>query len=315
MDGGSQCDELSLSSGGAGNSAGLASCEPFLRVGGPGAVDLMVSSAPDAVPAVLRACADAPDDTEAREGGLPWENDSARVGMNVEIATDEDYVAEQEADDAAAASLIEGVMDLEKEGVDDLSHGLSQTLLRQLGSAGDAGRDDDNSSSPSPDALEGMSQLSVQISRAGSHTSPVDVSSPHDVPSPSPSPSVVPSPSASNLPSPAPPTPTGSSAPSHHNRGAQKNVASSGGGKGGGSKPKVEGVAVMPFPKRAEKDYMNVGSCGAGAYGEVFKAVRRADGQVLALKVLEGGSCVFAKWCYVYVCVFHTDIHHGDVMM
>jgi len=89
----------------------------------------MVSSAPDAVPAVLRACADAPDDTEAREGGLPWENDSVRVGMNGKIATNEDYVAEQEADDAAAASLMEGVMDLEKEGVDDLSHGLSQTLL------------------------------------------------------------------------------------------------------------------------------------------------------------------------------------------
>jgi len=140
--------------------------------------------------------------------------------------------------------------------------------------------------SPSPD-IGGMEQLSVRKAGEGD-------GSESPVPSPSPSASVsgVPSPYASNLPSPAPPTPRSSgshlqqAATTSPNKKPQQASASAN-GVPARSKPQ-DGVAVMPFPARASKDYLCVASCGAGSYGEVYKAIRRADGQVIALKVLEG---------------------------
>ena len=156
------------------------------------------------------------------------------------------------------------------------------------GAVGVAGGSAAASRSPSPNIGGGMEQLSVQ-----KH----DKDSDSPVPSPSPSASVsgVPSPSASNFPSPAPtPRPSGARI-----QGKQLALGSATGSATGNNPASAhsaaanrsklpEGVAVMPFPARASKDYMCIASCGAGSYGEVYKAVRRSDGQVIALKVLEG---------------------------
>ena len=67
-------------------------------------------------------------------------------------------------------------------------------------------------------------------------------------------------------------------------------------------------MAVMPWPARANKDYMCIESCGAGSYGEVYKAVRRSDGQLIALKVLEGDewamqeASLLRKLDHKYIC-------------
>lgn len=132
----------------------------------------------------------------------------------------------------------------------------------------------------------GMSQLSVQKtgSNAGLRGSPGAGSLAHDEPSPSPA-SGVPSPSASNLPSPAPSTPAARAAPAPRHAGEMKQHKFLGGTK---SKPGEDGLAAIPFPARASKDFMCLESCGAGSFGEVYKVVRRCDQKVLAIKVLEG---------------------------
>jgi hypothetical protein len=45
--------------------------------------------------------------------------------------------------------------------------------------------------------------------------------------------------------------------------------------------------AVMPWPQRADKEYECLESCGAGSYGEVYKARRRGDEMIVAVKVIE----------------------------
>ena len=88
---------------------------------------------------------------------------------------------------------------------------------------------------------------------------------------------------ASNFPSPAPPTPTSSAA-------RVLNVGA------GSTKPKpVEGLATIPFPARASKDYVCIKSCGAGSFGEVYKVARRSDQRILAIKVLEGDQWAFEE--------------------
>jgi serine/threonine protein kinase len=78
--------------------------------------------------------------------------------------------------------------------------------------------------------------------------------------------------------------------------------------KGIGEQKKVEGVAVMPFPARANKEYRCIQSIGAGSYGEVYKAVRRSDQKLLAVKVLEGDqwaleeASILRKLDHEYIC-------------
>lgn len=43
----------------------------------------------------------------------------------------------------------------------------------------------------------------------------------------------------------------------------------------------------MPWPKVVDKDYECIVSCGSGSYGEVYKARRRKDGEIVAVKVME----------------------------
>jgi serine/threonine protein kinase len=136
------------------------------------------------------------------------------------------------------------------------------------------------------EARTGMSQLSVQI--PGSREVPAQVASP----SPSASSAGVPSPAASHLSSPVPQTPMLSrraAVAEHPDRSctSAKPQAHEGESKQE-SKQESKGTVMMPWPARANKEYMCIESCGAGSYGEVYKAVRRCDGQLIALKVLEG---------------------------
>ena len=224
--------------------------------------------------------------------------------------------------------------------VDGLSHVLSRTILPQDGSIYGS-----RSRSPSPD-IEGMSQLRVHTQApackdaatsgsTGTSPPPHDMASALD-PSPSPSPSKSPStgilsPAASNLPSPAPTNRKSCSCMTSAEGEKKDRVFEGGmtgrldddrlmdyeeegvdGGKGNekgtGEQKKVEGVAVMPFPARANKEYRCIQSIGAGSYGEVYKAVRRSDQKLLAVKVLEGDqwaleeASILRKLDHEYIC-------------
>eukprot|EP00960_Hanusia_phi_P035438 751711-Hanusia_phi.AAC.4 len=66
----------------------------------------------------------------------------------------------------------------------------------------------------------------------------------------------------------------------------------------------VEGGVVMPWPARADLEYECIESCGAGSYGEVYKARRRSDGQLVAVKVLESDRYAMGESVLVETLLF-----------
>jgi hypothetical protein len=58
------------------------------------------------------------------------------------------------------------------------------------------------------------------------------------------------------------------------------------GGQSAAERRPQEGELLMPWPRRAEKYYQCIRSCGSGSFGEVFQARRLSDGKIVAVKVM-----------------------------